>query len=158
MPASLLRSPSQWTVEIHGNISITIALFIVRALWFLGAGRDKAVEPVAEKEKVFAASSTTAGIPAGWYYLFAIVEPVRLPVKSWGIHADLLRSSCSLRPSISFCSHTSMAKLFCPNDTSASRRSLVTLSADRLSSAAWGHVRLDTALRAMERWLADQLR
>jgi hypothetical protein len=30
MPAALLRSPSQWTVEIHGNISITIGLFIVR--------------------------------------------------------------------------------------------------------------------------------
>jgi len=30
MPAALLRSPGQWTVEIHGNISITIGLFIVR--------------------------------------------------------------------------------------------------------------------------------
>jgi hypothetical protein len=35
MPISLLRNPSQWTVEIHGNISITIALFIVRSVSYL---------------------------------------------------------------------------------------------------------------------------
>jgi hypothetical protein len=90
MPAALLRSPSQWTVEIHGNISITIGLFIVRyvrlilswksadgnrSLWFLGIGRVKPATPD-KTEKVEQGPSLPAGIATGWYYIFAVIEPV----------------------------------------------------------------------------------
>jgi len=93
MPAALLKSPSQWTVEIHGNISITIGLFIVRyvplipswedadrvrSLWFLGVGRVKPATPD-KVEKVEQGPSLPAGIATGWYYIFAVIEPVRLP-------------------------------------------------------------------------------
>jgi hypothetical protein len=36
---SLLTSPSKWTTTLHGNISITLFLFIVRSAYFLGIGR-----------------------------------------------------------------------------------------------------------------------
>jgi hypothetical protein len=93
MPAALLRSPSQWTVEIHGNISITIGLFIVRyvpplysqvkdadrcrSLWFLGIGRVKPATPD-KVEKVEQGPPLPAGIATGWYYIFAVIEPVHL--------------------------------------------------------------------------------
>jgi len=94
MPTALLRSPSQWTVEIHGNISITIGLFIVRyvslilswksadgnrSLWFLGVGRVKPATPD-KAEKVEQGPSLPAGIATGWYYIFAVIEPVHLPL------------------------------------------------------------------------------
>lgn len=122
MPASLLRSPSQWTVAIHGNISITIVLFLVRyvsskpscsrtliracsSLWFAGVGRDK---PAAEKVDVTTTldeSSTQtyslAGMSPGWYYIFAVVEPVSqalpaLPCSSHFSH----RERCSTDPQL----------------------------------------------------------
>jgi hypothetical protein len=119
MPASLLRSPSQWTVAIHGNISITIVLFLVRyvspkpswsrtlirtcsSLWFAGVGRDKpAAEKVDESVSLDKSSTQTyslAGMSPGWYYIFAVVEPVSqaLPRSSHFSH----RERCSIDPQL----------------------------------------------------------
>lgn len=41
LPISLFYSPSRWTTTIHGNVTITLVLFIVRMLWFAGVGRNK---------------------------------------------------------------------------------------------------------------------
>jgi hypothetical protein len=51
----------------------------VRSLWFLGVGRVKPA--TSDKvEKVEQGPSLPAGIATGWYYIFAIIEPVRLPL------------------------------------------------------------------------------
>ena len=39
LPTSLLSAPSKWTTTLHGNITITLFLFIVRSAYFLGIGR-----------------------------------------------------------------------------------------------------------------------
>ena len=51
----------------------------VRSLWFLGVGRVKPATPD-KAEKVEQDTSLPAGIATGWYYIFAVIEPVRLPL------------------------------------------------------------------------------
>jgi hypothetical protein len=49
-----------------------------RSLWFLGVGRVKPA--TSEKvEKVDQGLSLPAGIATGWYYIFAVIEPVHPP-------------------------------------------------------------------------------
>ena len=48
-----------------------------RSLWFLGVGRVKPATP-GKVERVEQGPSLPAGIATGWYYIFAVIEPVRL--------------------------------------------------------------------------------
>lgn len=50
-----------------------------RSLWFLGVGRVKPATPD-KVEKVEQGPSLPAGIATGWYYIFAVIEPVHLPL------------------------------------------------------------------------------
>lgn len=48
-----------------------------RSLWFLGVGRSKPPKPLEQTSKEARPSAFFyAGMPAAWYYLFAIIEPV----------------------------------------------------------------------------------
>jgi hypothetical protein len=49
-----------------------------RSLWFLGVGRLK-LAASDKVERVEQSPSLPAGIAAGWYYIFAVIEPVHLP-------------------------------------------------------------------------------
>jgi hypothetical protein len=50
-----------------------------RSLWFLGVGRVKPAAPD-KVEKVEQGPSLLAGIATGWYYIFAVIEPVHPPL------------------------------------------------------------------------------
>jgi len=50
---------------------------LFRSLWFLGVGRVKPVTPD-KVEKAEQGPSLPAGIATGWYYIFAVIEPVRV--------------------------------------------------------------------------------
>ena len=50
-----------------------------RSLWFLGVGRVKPATPD-KVERVEQGPTLPAGIATGWYYIFAVIEPVHLPL------------------------------------------------------------------------------
>lgn len=39
LPISHITKPSEWTTTLHGNITITILLFLTRSAYLLGIGR-----------------------------------------------------------------------------------------------------------------------
>jgi len=41
LPQDLMYTPSNWNSMTHGNITVVIVLFFVRAAWFMGIGRTR---------------------------------------------------------------------------------------------------------------------
>jgi len=65
----------------HFCLHVPSSVLTSSALWFAGVGRDK---PTPEKvEKTNSAGKegySLAGMSPGWYYLFAVIEPVSEPI------------------------------------------------------------------------------
>ncbi|BEJ17910.1 hypothetical protein CspHIS471_0701870 [Cutaneotrichosporon sp. HIS471] len=51
LPGTLAFEPWNWTQLIHGNVSITLGLIVMRMLWFLGVGRQSPAADTAQAPK-----------------------------------------------------------------------------------------------------------